>query len=233
MQKLRFTLIELLIVIGIIAILASLLLPSLSKAKDASKRIGCASNMKQIATAAGMYANDWNDYIPQAPGASDEYNCWDEQLADYLNYRWTDYGGANRTSWGPAVFHCPSGIIADTNSAGCSRGYLMSYYPAYNYNGAGKISRFPSQALIAEVWIYDSGKIEPRTIGRPQNLEYLSIGSSNYEKIAIRHARGFNFLRKDGSVDWTLPGVSGYGVKPLWIFYANGTVYKDGSAVPY
>jgi prepilin-type N-terminal cleavage/methylation domain-containing protein/prepilin-type processing-associated H-X9-DG protein len=59
-----FTLIELLVVIAIIGILAGLLLPVLSKAKQRAQGITCTSNMKQLQTAALIYGTDFNDFLP-------------------------------------------------------------------------------------------------------------------------------------------------------------------------
>lgn len=90
MKEKEFTLLELLIVVAIIGVLASLLLPSLSNARLAAKRAVCASNLKQIFTAEINYTSSNNGWITPASikGGGDFYS-YDDLLAEFMGREMT------------------------------------------------------------------------------------------------------------------------------------------------
>jgi prepilin-type N-terminal cleavage/methylation domain-containing protein/prepilin-type processing-associated H-X9-DG protein len=127
-----FTLIELLVVIAIIAILAAMLLPALTKAKEKAKAAQCLSNQKQIVLAATMYADD----------NSNTYFCLDKNGSMPNDGQWTS---------GPA-----SDVLLPA-SHGLAY-WAIGYYEYYGKNR--KVFRCPS-SVHPDEW-HDDGRYYPR-----------------------------------------------------------------------
>ena len=91
-KRKAFTLIELLVVVAIIALLISILLPSLSRARELSKRLVCSSNVKGQGTAYKIYANDFAEHWPTVPFNDDgrAINYTDNGNGDPIEIGWGD-----------------------------------------------------------------------------------------------------------------------------------------------
>ena len=109
-KKRAFTLVELLVVVGIIAVLISLLLPALSRAREAAKATRCLSNIKQLSNALAMYVNENNGWLPVQPG----------DVSDFANP--ATYDTANPGGWNclASLIHYLNGINNASSLWPCS-----------------------------------------------------------------------------------------------------------------
>lgn len=227
-----FTLIELLVVIAIIAVLAAILFPVFSRAREKARTASCQSNLKQIALAFKMYASDWDECYP----------FW----------RWgTEGGGGSRIPSAPQwyvrlypytknaqIYQCPS----QSRNGGCIWCYAnpndSRYLPQYpgisriNYgynevltNGSGgqpisdSLIRYPAQTLLAGDcraslggWQRDgilTRYAHPKDpwCGCPPNM------STFYQTVedAAAHSGGANIAFCDGHVKWIKWNQIGHG----------------------
>ena len=231
-MKRRFTLIELLIVITIIAILASMLLPALNQARNKSKSIKCVNHLKQLGVGLQLYADDNNGYIP-------------------VYASWNDWGAPLRY-WGEALcvdnhylpnnislVRCPAWPVS---SGDWSESYGMPLYGYYatneNYGyflssewlpGATHIRNIiirkiknPSQIDI----LLDSVNTGSGKAINPQ-IAYVSTGAA---MIHMRHQQKANTLKADGSA--ASEGIKHFAADPALHFWISLDGTTDSKVDP-
>jgi general secretion pathway protein G len=191
-----FTLVELLVVIGIIAVLIGILLPVLAKARAQANRVACLSNIKQLGTAILMYCNDNDGYFPTC-------GWWDDGLAykpypeDWVHWQANrnldDSAIAKYVGRGEQLKHllrCPADSFdgrKPRNGIMPGQGpYLYSY--ALNASAGENLTAFPGYRTKITQWRAPARKLLLTENREPVNFAPLWGGS----QLAQRHGKGMS-----------------------------------------
>ena len=219
-----FTLVEMLVVIAIIAVLSSMLLPALGKAREYSKSLACKNNLRQLGVALANYEADYN-VLPCVIGPMEQISgawtstqaanntFWTGKLMNTGNIQVTKYTYWGATAVNCAILRCPSDTQKLAENYGMNSWLAMRLGIApttnyYSYKGTFvdrlKISKVSERALLGESTTLESVDFNP-----------ISWDSSN----RWPHALGMNLLYLDYHVDHmtrTQMGASADVYRPLF-----------------